>query len=82
MPKRVSVDKWLFAPTLLLVAIGLIMVFSASALTAEANPNYHSAYYFLARQALWAALGVLAMFVLMNVDYRRYRAPAVILPLL
>ena len=31
MAKRVGVDKWLFGVTLVLVVIGLVMVFSASA---------------------------------------------------
>ena len=31
MAKRVSVDRWLFTVTMLLVFVGLVMVFSASA---------------------------------------------------
>ena len=33
MAKRVSVDKWLFGVTLLLVLIGLVMVLSASSVS-------------------------------------------------
>ena len=76
MAKLVSVDKWLFTVTVLLVFVGLVMVFSASAVMAK--EQYHSAHYFLSRQFLWACAGLLAMFALMNVDYRRYRAPAVV----
>jgi cell division protein FtsW len=82
MAKRVSIDKWLFTVTLLLVVAGLVMVFSASAVMAQENPHYHSPYYFLLRQFFWACVGVGAMVVLMNVNYRRYRAPAVVFPLL
>jgi cell division protein FtsW len=32
--KRVGIDKWLFGSTLLLVVIGVVMVFSASAVMA------------------------------------------------
>ena len=78
MAKRVSVDKWLFTVTVLLVFVGLVMVFSASAVMGKENPHYHSAQYFLLRQLLWACAGLGAMFALMNVDYRRYRAPAVV----
>jgi cell division protein FtsW len=82
MAKRVSVDKWLFTVTLLLVFAGLVMVFSASAVMAKENPHYHSAYYFLLRQLFWACAGLGVMVILMNVDYRRYRTPVVVSPLL
>ncbi len=82
MPKRVSVDKWLFTTTLLLVFAGLVMVFSASAVMAKENLHYHSAYYFLLRQFMWACAGLTAMLVLMSIDYHRYRTPKVVFPLL
>ena len=74
MAKRISVDRWLFTVTLLLVFIGLIMVFSASAVMAK--ERYGSPYTFLVRQAAWAAAGLLAMLVGMKIDYRRYKHPA------
>ncbi len=80
MAKRVSVDKTLFAVTLLLVAIGLVMVFSASAVMA--NERFGSAYTFLLRQMAWAIAGLLAMILAMNVDYRHYKHPAVVFSLL
>ena len=48
MAKRVGVDKWLFGVTVLLVFIGLLMVFSASAVMAE--DRYGSPYIFVSRQ--------------------------------
>jgi cell division protein FtsW len=74
MAKRVSVDSWLFTATLLLVFIGLVMVFSASAVMAK--DRYGLGYYFLLRQMLWAVGGIAAMVVTMKVDYRRYKHPA------
>ena len=56
MAKRVSVDKWLFTVTLLLVFIGLVMVFSASAVMAK--ERFGSPYGFLVRQMAWAAAGI------------------------
>ena len=76
MAKRVSVDKILFAVTLLLVVAGLVMVFSASAVMAK--ERYGSASAFFLRQLGWAIAGVLAMIVLMKVDYRRYQHPAIV----
>jgi len=80
MAKRVSVDKWLFTVTLLLVFIGLVMVFSASAVMAK--ERFGSPYGFLLRQMAWAAVGIAAMLIIMNVDYRIYRRPAVVFTLL
>jgi cell division protein FtsW len=80
MAKRVSVDGWLFTVTLLLIFIGLVMVFSASAVLAK--ERYGSGYFFLYRQLGWATGGILAMVLAMKTDYRRYKHPAVVFSLL
>jgi cell division protein FtsW len=80
MAKRVSVDSWLFTVTLILVFLGLVMVFSASAVMAK--ERYGSGYYFLLRQVGWAVGGILAMVVAMKIDYRRYKHPGVVFSLL
>ena len=78
MAKRVGVDKWLFGATLVLVVIGLLMVFSASAVMAK--ERFGSPYAFVIRQSLWAVFGLTAMVLLMRVDYRRYNKPNVVFP--
>ncbi len=78
MAKRVGVDKWLFGVVLLLVLFGLVTVFSASAVMAQASLG--SPYSYVMRQALWAVLGLLAMVGLMRVDYRNYNNPRVVFP--
>jgi cell division protein FtsW len=80
MAKRISVDRWLFVVTLVLVFVGLIMVFSASAVIAK--ERYHSGYFFLLRQLGWAVAGFTAMLVGMKVDYKRLRHPAIVFSLL
>jgi cell division protein FtsW len=80
MAKRVGVDKWIFFTTRLLVVVGLVMVFSASAVVAQ--ERYHSPYAFVGRQALWALAGMLTMVVLMSVDYSHYKSPRFIYPAL
>jgi cell division protein FtsW len=80
MAKRVSVDGWLFTVTLLLVFLGLVMVFSASAVMAK--ERYGSGYFFLLRQVGWAAAGIAALVVAMKVDYRRYKHPGVVFSVL
>lgn len=80
MAKRVGVDKWLFGTVLLLMLFGLVMVFSASAVMAKATLG--SPYAFVTKQALWAALGMVALFALMRVDYRKYNNPKLIFPIM
>jgi cell division protein FtsW len=79
MAKTVGVDKWLYFATMALVVIGLAMVFSASAVMAR--DRFGSPYYFLERQALWAAVGLVSMTLLMGVNYGRYNKPAVVFPM-
>jgi cell division protein FtsW len=76
MAKRVSVDRWLFTVTMLLVFVGLVMVFSASAVMAR--ERFGSPYAFLFKQLIWASAGLVAMVVAMQVDYRRYKHPALV----
>ncbi len=57
MAKRVGVDKWLFGVTVLLVFIGLLMVFSASAVMAEdryGSPYTLSASRSVGRSSAWS----------------------------
>jgi cell division protein FtsW len=78
MAKRIGVDKWLFCATLVLVVIGLLMVFSASAVMAK--ERFGSPYKFVMQQAVWAAVGLVAMTLLMRIDYRKYNRPNVVFP--
>jgi cell division protein FtsW len=80
MAKRVSVDRWLFTVTMLLVFIGLVMVFSASAVMAR--ERFGSEYAFLSKQLIWAIAGLIAMVITMRVDYRRYKHPALVFSLM
>src|SRR5271154_446418 len=76
MPRPLENDRWLFGVTLALCLLGAVMIFSASAVTAEAQ--YGHSYIFLLRQAVWLVVGLGGMFVLMRTDYRRLREPAVV----
>ena len=80
MAKRVSVDRWLFTVTMLLVFLGLVMVFSASAVMAR--ERFGSPYAFLSKQLIWAVAGLVAMVITMRVDYRRYKHPALVFSLM
>jgi len=80
MAKRVSVDGWMFTVTAILVFIGLVMVFSASAVMAK--ERFGSAYGFLIKQLIWAVAGLATMILAMKVDYKRLKHPAVVFSLL
>jgi len=62
---------------LMLLAIGLIMLLSASFPSAQASKssNYDPLYYFK-RQALFAGMGLVAMFWVSKINYERFRGLA------
>lgn len=66
-----SVDFGLFLSVLVLLSMGIIMVFSSSAVTA-AN-SLGDAFYFLKRQLAWAGLGLMGMVALMRIPYTTFR---------
>jgi cell division protein FtsW len=78
--RELPIDKLLLSVVLGLVLFGAVMVYSASAVLAQ--KQFDSQYYFLARQGIWAILGLIAMSVGMSIDYRHYKRPAVIALLL
>ncbi|MDQ6823293.1 MAG: putative lipid II flippase FtsW [Candidatus Eremiobacteraeota bacterium] len=64
-------DTWLFAAIASLVAIGLVMVFSASSATAYAD--HHDTAFYLKRQFLWLAIGLGFAYVAYRIDYRKLK---------
>jgi cell division protein FtsW len=67
-------DPLLMATVLALVAFGVVMVYSASAVFA--SQVFHDGQHFLVRQAIYAAVGLLLVIALARLDYRRLRALA------
>ncbi len=74
MSKRVAMDRTLFSTIACLVAVGLIMIYSASSITAQANYN-KGPYYFLFMQLGWAVIGFGALMLLRRFNYRKLRTP-------
>ena len=72
MKKRGQPDFYFMIAVFALLAIGLIMVMSASSESAR-NASYTGgdAYYFIKRQLIWAIISVIAMVFFMNFDYHR-----------
>src|SRR5215510_4584601 len=76
MARKLKPDRALFFITLVLVGFGIAMVFSSSAIVAKekfGDPNYFSL-----KQLIFATIGLAVMFVVMKVDYHKYRHPAVV----
>jgi cell division protein FtsW len=69
MTSRKPFDFWIFITILVLLSLGIIMVFSASAPAAYTWNN--DIYYFLKNQLMFALIGFVAMFFAMNTEYRR-----------
>src|SRR6266516_1440952 len=66
-----KIDGWLLIIVLTLLCIGIVMVYSASALQA-ARYQGDASYYFQ-RELIWMILGLIAMLVTLRVDYRQWR---------
>lgn len=65
-----KVDFVLVMVVLALLAMGTLVVFSASA--PGALKNYGNPYYYLERQAMWGVLGILALVATSRIDYWKY----------
>jgi cell division protein FtsW len=74
----ISSYRLLVAVVLILVAMGVVMVLSASSVSAFAA--YGSSYTLFKKQLVWALVGIALMLAVSRVDYRRWRRLA--LPLL
>ncbi|MDU2066522.1 MAG: stage V sporulation protein E [Sporomusaceae bacterium] len=70
-----SPDGILFFSVIALLAMGIVMVYSSSAISAYAN--FHDSYYFLKRQIIWAFLGLVMLVFTMNIEYHNWRKLAV-----
>ena len=71
-------DPWIFATVAGLIALGLVMVFSASSATAYAT--YHDTAYFLKRQLVWLAIGGGFAYLAYRIDYTKLKriSPALV----
>ncbi|MCX6356821.1 MAG: putative lipid II flippase FtsW, partial [Candidatus Aureabacteria bacterium] len=61
----------LFFAVVMLLSIGIVMIYSTSAIFAQ--ERFNDSYYYLKRQALWIALGLAAFAVAVNIDYHNLR---------
>jgi cell division protein FtsW len=80
MARHLKWDRVLFGAVLTLVLFGALMVYSASAVMAADKYGYGN--YFLYRQLAWAFAGLVAIAILMQMDYKRLASPMVVFPAL
>ena len=78
MPRKLAPDLWLFGLVLALVSVGVVMVYSASAIIAA--DRFGDPLFFLKKQLFWALLGMATLWAVMRVDYRRFEK--LVVPLL
>jgi cell division protein FtsW len=69
MPRKLVPDMWLLGTALLLMSIGVVMVYSASAIVAA--ERFRDPYFFLKKQLFWAVIGCGALWAALKLDYRR-----------
>ena len=69
MPRKLTPDKWLFGAMIVLLSVGVVMVYSASAIMA--TDRFHDPYFFLKKQLVWALLGSACLVIAVRMDYRR-----------
>ena len=71
LPKQPSADGTILMAAALLTLIGLVMVYSASAVMAQ--NRFHDSLYFLKRQAAWLGFGFLLLHIASRLDYLVWR---------
>lgn len=59
--------------TLMLLGVGLLMMFSASYATAYYDPHVGTPLFYIKRQAMYAVIGVIAMYAVTKIDYQMFR---------
>ena len=68
MSRKLTYDRYLFGSAMLIVIVGLVMIYSASAIIAVQKLGDGNPYHFLVKQCLFLMVGGAAMFVTMHLD--------------
>ena len=66
-----GLDLWLIAAVIGLLGLGMVLVFSSSAVYAA--HKYHSHFFFLKRNLIYGVIGLVALFVGWKLDYSLYQ---------
>jgi cell division protein FtsW len=77
MGQTIKNDWTLFGTVLAMVSFGLLILYSASAITATMDPRFGSSWHFVLRQLGWAVVAIGVMMALKQTDYRKFQDAAV-----
>ena len=78
MSRKLSYDRVIFGSAMLILVVGLVMIYSASAMIAAQKIGSDNPYYFLVRQCIWAVGGAGLMLIMMHLDANRLKSPAIV----
>jgi cell division protein FtsW len=76
MAQRLKTDWILFSTVLSLVALGMVILYSASSIMASVDPRFGWSWHFVSRQMGWAIASIILMMVLKRTSYRKLNSPA------
>ncbi len=68
MSRKLTYDSWLFGAAMLIVVLGIVMIYSASAMIALQRFGVENPYHFMTRQLVWLFAGGALMLLLMHID--------------
>ena len=68
MSRKLTYDSWLFGAAMLLIVLGIVMIYSASAIIATHMYGADNSYHFMTRQLVWLFAGGALMMLLMHID--------------
>jgi cell division protein FtsW len=71
MTDKSKPDYLLLVMVIVLLSIGTVMIYSASAILAD--NRFDSSTFFIKKQILWAGISLFLIFVLTKVDYHKYK---------
>lgn len=75
MPKRISYDPLLVGIPIVLVILGVIMIYSSSAIMAW--EKYKDPYFFVKRQISWVIISLVLLVILTQISYERVKKASV-----
>lgn len=78
MSRKLTYDRYMFGAAILITIVGLVMIYSASAILALQKTHGSNPYLFFVRQCVWLAGGSVLMLLLMHIDIRKLRDGRVI----
>ena len=82
MSRKLTYDTYLFTAAMLIIVVGLVMIYSASAMIVAQKVGDESPYYFLTRQCIWLLVGGAVMLGLMHLDPALLRDRRIIVALM